>query len=333
MSTPVRPTVQVDNLIGPDHLRSSLERDVRSGLASTPLSIPPKWFYDERGSQLFDQITRLPEYYPTEAERRALRAAADEIAELTGADTVVELGSSSSDKTTTILDAVTRAGRLERYLPFDVSESALRSAADSLRDRYPDVEIAATVGDFDQHLARIPRGGRRLVVFLGGTLGNYRPEQRHALLSDIHDTLDPGDHLLVGTDLVKDVDRLVAAYDDQLGVTAEFNRNVLCVLNRELGADFDPESFDHVARWNPEGEWIEMWLRSTIDQTVTIRDLSLQHRFPADECILTEISAKFRPEGIRSELVQVGFEPISSWTDGHGDYAITLAARSAGSDR
>lgn len=333
MTTPLTAQIEINDLMSSDHLRSRLEHDVRAGFAATPVSIPPKWFYDERGSELFDQITRLSEYYPTEAERQALGAAALEIVELSAADSIVELGSGSSDKTTTILDAFAATGQLARYLPFDVSESAIRTAAVGLQDRYPELTIAATVGDFDQHLAQLPRGGRRLVLFLGGTLGNYSPDRRHTLLSDIRNSLNPGDHILLGTDLVKDVGRLVAAYDDSAGVTAEFNRNVLYVLNRQMGADFDPSAFDHVARWNPEQEWIEMWLRSSVDQTVTIWDLSLRHRFHAGASILTEISAKFRPEGIRRELVHAGFGPIRSWTDDNGDYAITLAACSAAADR
>lgn len=333
MTTPLTTLIEVNDLLGRDHLRSRLEDDVRAGFATTPVSIPPKWFYDERGSELFDQITRLREYYPTEAERQALGAAALEIVELSGADTIVELGSGSSDKTTTILDAFAAAGQLARYLPFDVSESAIRSAAVELQARYPELPIAATVGDFDHHLAQLPRRGRRLVVFLGGTIGNYSPERRRLLLSDIRDSLAPGDHLLLGTDLVKEVERLVAAYDDSSGVTAEFNRNVLRVLNNQLGADFDPSAFDHVARWNADHEWIEMWLRSSTDQTVTIRDLSLRHHFAAGTSILTEISAKFRPEGIRRELRAAGFEPVRSWTDDNGDFAVTLAACSAADDR
>jgi len=322
--------ISIATYLGPADIAATLCDDVRAGLTSRPLSIPPKWFYDDRGSDLFDEITRLPEYYPTEAERAALGLAAAEIVALTGAATIVELGSGSSDKTTTLLDAFGDAGHLERYVPIDVSGSALRSAAEYLAERYPALVVEGIVGDFDRHLSAIPdgeRAGDRLVIFLGGTIGNYAPAPRGRLLRDIAAALEPGDHLLLGTDLVKDAGRLVAAYDDSAGVTAAFNRNVLSVVNRELGADFDPDRFDHVALWDSEREWIEMRLRSTAEQRVEVLALGISCDVAAGEEILTEISAKFRPDGLRTELVGAGFEVVRAWTDPAGDFAITLATR------
>lgn len=315
------------NHLGPDDIRAALRADVAEGLTASPKHLPPKWFYDEAGSELFDKITRLVEYYPTEAERAALRGAAAEIAELSGADTLMELGSGSSDKTRVLLDAFDATGRLRRYVPFDVSPSALRSAANELATRYPGLAIDAVVGDFDRHLAELPKGGRRLLAFLGGTVGNYPPQPRARLLASMAATLEPGETLLLGTDLVKDADRLVTAYDDPSGVTAAFNRNVLAVVNRELGSDFDLDTFEHVARWNPEAEWIEMWLRSTTTQRVTVEELDLVVDFEAGEEMLTEVSAKFRTDGVRSELAAVGLELIGWWTDPAGDFALSLSRK------
>jgi len=327
VSTPHSERVTETNLLGPDDVRQALRADVASGLTASPKHLPPKWFYDDAGSELFDKITRLVEYYPTEAERAALRSAAAEIAELSGADTLMELGSGSSDKTRVLLDALDAAGRLRRYVPFDVSPSALRSAATSLADQYPGLVIDTVVGDFDRHLDRLPKGGRRLLAFLGGTIGNYPPEPRHRLLAALSATLGPGESLLLGTDLVKDADRLVAAYDDPSGVTAAFNRNVLAVVNRELDADFDLDAFDHVARWNAGAEWIEMWLRSTERQTVTVSQLGLTIVFDEGEEMLTEVSAKFRRSGVEAELSAVGLELVGWWTDPAGDFALSLARK------
>ena len=264
-------TVRVDVHLGPTDLHDALAADARRGLNATPKDLPPKWFYDDRGSQLFDEITRLEEYYPTRAERAILVERADEIAAVSGADTLIELGSGTSEKTRLLLDALARAGRLRRFVPFDVSEQTLRDAALAIDEEHPGVEVHAVVGDFERHLELLPRGGRRLVAFLGGTIGNLPPATRAEFLASVAAGLEPGDSFLLGTDLVKAVVRLIAAYDDTAGVTAAFNRNLLLVLNRELGADFDPEAFAHVARWNAESEWIEMWLRSTVAQARTAR--------------------------------------------------------------
>ncbi len=220
----------------------------------------------------------MAEYYPTEAERSALSVHAEEIVAASGADTLVELGSGSSDKSRVLLDAMERAGVLDRYIPFDVSESALRGAIDMIAERYPAIAVHGVVGDFDHHLGLMPREGRRMVAFLGGTIGNYEPESRVALLSIIAENLRPGDTLLLGTDLVKDPGRLVRAYDDSEGVTAAFNLNVLRVVNENLDADFDLDRFGHRAVWNDVDEWIEMQLVSQGDQRVRVADLDLDDR-------------------------------------------------------
>jgi L-histidine N-alpha-methyltransferase len=319
-------TIAIDVHLGPGELARQLREDVRSGLTATPKTLRPKWFYDEWGSHLFDEITRLPEYYPTEAERSILTLWSAEIADTSGADTLVELGSGTSDKTQVLLDAMSAAGTLARYVPFDVSEATLREAAGRLADRYPGIDIHGVVGDLDLHLHALPTDGRRLVAFLGGTIGNYPPSARRSFLADLVATLRPGDHLLLGTDLVKDVTRVVAAYDDAAGVTAAFNRNVLEVVNRELGGDFRPERFDHVALWNAEQQWIEMRLRSRGPQTVRLSALDLDVVFADGEDLLTEISAKFTDDRIARELFAAGLEPVDSWTDPDGLFRLTLAA-------
>ena len=317
--------VTVDVHLAPDAMAHALEADVRAGLVTMPKTLPPKWFYDDRGSELFDEITRLPEYYPTRTERSILVEHARDIAELTKADTLVELGSGTSEKTRLLLDALHDAGTLERFVPFDVSEQTLREAAVAVAQEYPGVRVHAVVGDFEHHLGDLPGGGTRLVAFLGSTIGNLAPEPRARFLHDLAATLAPGDALLLGTDLVKDVDRLIAAYDDAAGVTAAFNRNVLLVMNRELDADFDPEAFDHVAVFDPDVEWIEMRLRSQRAQTVHLRALELDVDFAAGEELRTEISAKFRRARVEQELAAAGFHLAEWWTDPAGDFALSLS--------
>ncbi|MET8837945.1 L-histidine N(alpha)-methyltransferase [Micromonospora sp. NPDC004540] len=304
-------------------LGRGLREDVRVGLSATPKWLPPKWFYDARGSELFEEITRLPEYYPTRAERAVLAAHADDIAELTGAKTLIELGSGSSEKTRLLLDAFTRHGDLGTFVPLDVSVSALRGSTAQIAAAYPGLRVRGIVGDFTRHLDRLPTGGRRLVLFLGGTIGNLLPLDRAEFLTATRAALEPGDWLLVGTDLVKDPAVIVPAYDDAAGVTAEFNRNVLRVINRELGADFDPEAFRHVAVWDPEHEWIEMRLRA--ERPVRVRVLDLDVEFAAGEDLRTEVSAKFRPEGIARELAAAGFVRQAFWTDPDGLFGVSLA--------
>jgi L-histidine N-alpha-methyltransferase len=304
---------------------TQLADDVRTGLTATPKDLPPKWFYDATGSILFDEITRLPEYYPTRTERAILTAHADEIAAVTGADTLVELGSGTSEKTRLLLAALAGAGLLRRFVPFDVDESVLRRASAAVGAEYPEIEVAAVVGDFERHLAHIPAVGRRLVAFLGGTIGNLRPAGRAAFLGELRATMADGDALLLGTDLVKDPGRLVAAYDDSAGVTAAFNRNMLAVVNRELDGDLDLRGFAHVAAWDAQNEWIEMRLRSVRKQKAYLGALDLTVEFDADEQMRTEISAKFRRVGVEAELAAAGLTLTHWWTDPADDFALSLS--------
>lgn len=315
----------VDIYLTPDHADRSLREDARLGLTSDPKWLPPKWFYDARGSDLFEEITRLPEYYPTRVERSILSTHARDIAGRTGAHTLVELGSGSSEKTRILLDALQSEGTLRAFVPLDVSETALRDAVTALHADYPMLDIHGVVGDFTEHLDRLPGQAPRLVAFLGGTIGNLFPDERTNFLGELRDTLSRGEWLLLGTDLVKDPDILVAAYDDAAGVTAEFNRNVLAVINRELGGDFDLESYEHVAMWDPENEWIEMRLRSKAAARVTLSELALGLVLEPGEEIRTEISAKFRRGGVARELATAGFSLDSWWTDGEGRFALSLA--------
>jgi len=320
-------TLTLSNHLAADSAFEALCRDVRAGLQRTPKSLPPKWFYDSVGSDLFDQITRLPEYYPTRAEAEILRARASEIASVTGADTLVELGSGTSEKTRLLLDALRNGGALRRFIPFDVDASMLSAASKAIQAEYPGIEIAAVCGDFEEHLAKIPHGGRRLFVFLGSTIGNLEPVAREEFLAGLAAALQPGDSLLLGTDLVKDPRRLVAAYDDAAGVTAQFNRNVLAVINRELNADFDVDAFRHVATWNAAEERMEMSLRSERSQRVRIAALNLTVEFEAGEQVLTEVSCKFRPDAVAGELAQAGLRLTQWWTDAAGDFGLSLSVK------
>ena len=291
-------TLSLSNHLAADSAYQALRRDVLVGLQSSPKSLPPKWFYDSVGSDLFDQITRLPEYYPTRAEAQILRARSAEIASITGADTLVELGSGTSEKTRILLAALHDRGALRRFVPFDVDAGMLSEAANAIQREYADIEIAAVCGDFEEHLSEIPGGGRRLFAFLGSTIGNLTQGPRAEFLAALSAVMRPGDGLLLGTDLVKDAGRLIRAYDDAAGVTAQFNRNVLAVINRELDADFDVEAYRHVARWNSAEERMEMVLRAEDAQWVRIDALDLTVEFVAGEELLTEVSCKFRSEAV-----------------------------------
>jgi L-histidine N-alpha-methyltransferase len=333
----------IEHRLPPDYRAASLRADARAGLTATPKSLPPKWFYDAEGSALFEKITELPEYYPTRAERAILRSAAAQIAGLTRAAVLVELGSGSSDKTRLLLSALRDAGTLREYVPVDVSESALALAGDALAAEYPGLAVHAVVADFEQYLGVAPEAagsagetgsasgsradGPRLLAFLGSTIGNMVPAEREVFLRRVRSQLRPGDAFLLGTDLVKDPAVLVAAYDDSAGVTAAFNKNVLAVLNAELGADFDLDAFEHVAVWDQEREWIEMRLRTAVPQSVTIRDLGLAVQFTAGEEMRTEVSAKFREDGVRGELAAAGLAMHSWWTDQDGQFGLSLSYR------
>ncbi|MGO8860586.1 MAG: L-histidine N(alpha)-methyltransferase [Acidimicrobiales bacterium] len=315
----------IDVHLSADAVRQRMRGDAIAGLRSDLKSIPPVWFYDERGSQLFEEITRLPEYYPTRTERRLLELHAPTIAELSKADTLVELGAGSCDKTRVLLSALQRFGTLARYVPFDVSDEFLREAASTLTDEYDGLAVHLVIGDFSEHLAEIPTHGRRMVAFLGGTIGNLEPAQRARFLFDLNCTMSSDDSLLLGADLVKDRRRLVAAYDDGGGVTAAFNKNVLHVLNEQLGGNFDPELFSHVALWNEDEQWIEMRLRAREEIDVTLADAGISVRFAEGEDLLTEISAKFTPERIEEELGTAGFVVDGMWGANEGEFLLTLA--------
>jgi dimethylhistidine N-methyltransferase/ergothioneine biosynthesis protein EgtC len=319
----VEPVIEV--YLAEDHATRSLAADARTGLTATPKSLPPKWFYDAYGSELFEQITRLPEYYPTRAEREILETRAMEIAKATSAHTLVELGSGSSEKTRLLLDALRYNETLGQIVALDVSESALREASLALGTAYPSAAVHGVVGDFTQHLSLLPGESPRLIALLGGTIGNLLPDERAKFLASVRDVLQPGEWLLLGTDLVKDPETLVRAYDDAAGVTAEFNRNVLRVLNRELSADFDPDAFAHVALWDPDNEWIEMRLRATRPMRVHIPVLDLSVDFAEGEELRTEISAKFRCEVVEDELTAAGFTMEHWWSDTEWRFGVSLS--------
>lgn len=313
---------RIDRFLTADDLGKSLRQDVRDGLTANPKTLPPKWFYDERGSELFERITRLEEYYPTRREREILTERAPEIAEATGARILVELGAGSGEKTRLLLDAL--SATLHTYVPVDVSGDFLAAAAVQIAADHHGLQVHAVVADYERHLLLLPVGENRLVAFLGGTIGNMVPADRVSFLSAVRATMADGDALLLGADLVKDRRRLEAAYDDRLGVTAEFNRNVLNVINRELDADFVPERFAHVAVWDENNEWIEMRLRSSRDQIVRVSALDLSVRFEAGEEMRTEISAKFRRERLEAEAGAAGLRIDRWWSDADGDFALIL---------
>ena len=306
---------------------AALRADARRGLTANPKVLSPQWLYDARGSELFEQITALPEYYPFPAEREALTRHADAIARAAAADTLVELGSGSSSKTPVLLDALDRAGTLRRYVPVDVSPSALEDAVPALVEAYPGLDVHGVVADFTRDLRSVPRDGRRLVALLGGTVGNFEPGDRQVFLAALADALDPGEAFLVGTDLVKDEATLVAAYDDAQGVTAAFDLNILSVLNRVLGADFDRSGFDHLAVWVPQSSRIEMRLRARRAMRVRVSELDLEVDFAEGEEMRTEISTKFTREQIREELAAAGFSHDGWFTDPQDRFALSLAVR------
>jgi L-histidine N-alpha-methyltransferase len=319
-------SITVDVHLDPADWSGHLAEETRRGLRDDPPWIPPVWFYDEAGSKLFDQITRLEEYYPTDAERSILREHADDIAGVTGAETLIELGSGTSEKTTLLIDALSRAGTLQRFAPFDVSEEVLRASADTVAATWPGIDVHAVVGDFHQHLDRVPTDGVAILAFLGSTIGNLDPDRRRVFLGQVRGALDADDWLLLGTDLVKDPGRLVRAYDDADGVTAAFNLNSLTVMNRELDADFDPGGFSHRSHWDPEGRRIEMHLVATSDQTAHLAGLGgLTVTVRRGDFLRTEISTKFTPQGVADELAAADLAVERQWFDDAGDFLVTLA--------
>ncbi len=321
-------TIAIDVHLPADQA-AAMERDVREGLATTPKELSPKYFYDERGSRLFEDITELEEYYPTRRERQILEERSREIVAAAGNPaTLIELGSGSASKTRHLLDAMRDAGSLRTYVPVDISEEITRQTASALVEEYPGMDVHGLVCDFEAHLERTPttsEAGPRLIAFLGGTIGNLYPDERAAFLTRICSLLDTGDHLLLGTDLVKDTARLELAYDDPAGVTADFNKNVLRVLNRELGGDFDLDTFEHVARFDAVHEWIDIGLRSLVDQDVYLASLDLTTHFAAGEILRTEISTKFTRPRLEESYAGTGLALARWFTDPAEDYALSLA--------
>ena len=318
-------TVEVRSHLGPGAERT-LADDVLDGLTRPLKELPPKHFYDARGSELFDAICELPEYYQTRTERLILQARAEEIVQRTGTVELVELGSGSATKTRVLLDAMAAAGTLARYVPVDVSATTVHAVAELFADEYPGLSVIGLVADFERHLEHLPApAGPRLVPFLGGTIGNFPPGSRRRFLRSLRDAIGPHGHLLLGTDLVKDPRVVEAAYNDSAGVTAQFNRNVLHVVNRELGANFDVSAFEHVAFFDREREWIEMRLRATEPQHVRVEALGLEVAFAAREEMRTEISAKFTPQRLRGDLAAAGMELVEMFTDPDGLFAVSLA--------
>lgn len=311
--------VAIDNRLA-EAPPADLAAEVREGLTRPLRELPPKLFYDSAGSELFDRITELPEYYPTRCEREILERRAAAI--VRGCDELVELGSGSSAKARVLLDT----GGIGRYVPVDVSESVVERSARELRATYAGLEVHGLIGDFHRDLVHLPPGESRLFAFLGGTIGNLHPDERARFLSMLRDLMGPGDRLLLGTDLVKDTAVLEAAYNDSLGVTAAFNRNALRVLNRELDGDFDPDRFEHVAFFDEDEAWIEMRLRAREAQTARVERADLDVELEAGEDIRTEISAKFTPQTIEAALAEGGLELGELWTDSGGRFALSLSA-------
>ena len=329
MTPPTRTRdIQIESFLSETDERS-LANDVLDGLTRPFKEIPAKHFYDARGSDLFERICELPEYYPTRTEREILVARADSIVRRTGAGELVELGSGAAEKARILLGAMARAGTLRRYIPLDVSETALEAAAHELMDEFEELEVHGVIGDFERHLGHVPEPSDtpRIVALLGGTIGNFLPGTRRRLLREIGRLLGPRDRLLLGTDLVKNPAVIEAAYDDSEGVTAEFNRNVLHVINRELDADFCPEAFEHIAFFDRRHEWVEMRLRSQRPCTVLVADLGLRVEFAAGEELRTEISAKFTRERVQDDFEAAGLRLEAWYTDPDELFALSLASR------
>jgi L-histidine Nalpha-methyltransferase len=304
---------------------AGMAEDVREGLSCPFKELPPKYFYDERGSALFEAITELDEYYPTRAERSILDARAGEIVAAAEPTTLIELGSGAASKTRALLDAMRDAGTLETYVPVDISEEITRRAAGELVSEYDGLRVHGIVCDYETHLERVPREEGALIAFLGGTIGNFRPASRRSFLARIATLMYPGDRFLLGTDLVKDPAVLELAYNDPGGVTEEFNKNVLCVLNRELDADFDPDAFEHVAFWDADNEWMDIRLRSLAEQFIDLRALDMRTHFARNEEMRTEISTKFTRVRLEASYADAGLELVEWWTDPDGLYALSLA--------
>src|SRR5262245_1985941 len=304
--------------------------EVRAGLLARPLpTLPCKYFYDGRGSQLFEAITRLPEYYQTRTEEAILGSIAHEVVRRVHPRELVELGSGVSRKLRVVLDAIRRRGLLESCVLFDISQTALVDSAEALAVAYPGLDVRGVVGDFVEDLEALGAGRERLVLFLAGTIGNLHPDEVSGFLSRLSAQLAAGDGLLVGVDLVKDPARLHAAYNDAAGVTAEFNRNILRVVNKALGADFEPGGFEHVAFYDPEHAWIEMRLRAARPMRVRVPAAGIELRLSPGDEIRTELSCKYTRESFTARLLGSGFELDRWWTDPDQLFASALLRRSA----
>ena len=321
--------ITIDVHLPPGGPLSGMAADVRAGLTKPFKELSPRYFYDERGSELFEEITRLPEYYPTRAEREILERHSVDICAAAGKpSTLIELGSGSASKTRVLLDAMGDAACLEAYAPVDISEQITRDTAEAVAGEYG-IAVHGLVCDFERDLERIPLSGPRVIAFLGGTIGNFEPAQRASFLARVANLLGSEDHFLLGTDLVKDRERLEGAYNDSAGITAEFNKNVLSVLNRELGANFDRDGFEHVAFWDEENLWVDIRLRSLTRQVIDISSLDMRVAFGRGEEMRTEISTKFAREGLTGIYAEAGLEMVEWWTDPQGLFALSLARRAA----
>jgi len=323
-------SVRVEVLLDDAERRAALHEATLRGLEDIPKQIPAIWLYDERGSRLFDEITRLPEYYLTRAERGILEERAPEIALETRAETLVELGSGTSEKTRLLLDALAVQGTLIRFVPLDVSEEVLVASAHAIAEEYPGLEVDAVVGDFERHLTALPKGGRRLFAFLGSTLGGLQVEHRESFLRAVTTSLEADDTLLLGLDLVKDTARIEAAYTDSAGLSERFQRNGLANLDRELGSDFSQGRFEHYAEWDADREWVDIGFRSLVAQVVQVTGLGIQVAFADGEVLRTSISAKFRRDRFDAELTAAGLELARWWTDSNIDFAVCVAVPSDG---
>jgi L-histidine N-alpha-methyltransferase len=320
-----RPNLAIDVHLEDGGASRAAARDVRRGLTGTPKRLPSKYFYDERGSRLFQRITQQPEYYLTRAETRLLERDAKRIAEITEFEDLVELGSGSAEKTRRLIDAGRGSGRMRRYVPFEVSRETAESSARELAGRYPDLEVHAVIGDFERHLEEIPEGGRRLIALLGSTIGNFPDEQSVPFLAEIKRVMRDEDWFLLGIDLVKDKDVLEAAYNDAQGVTAEFNRNILNVINEQVDGDFDVEAFEHVARYNEDRSRIESGLRSKRAQSVRLRRLDLEIEFEPGENLRTEVSCKYTRPSLTRLLARAGLRMHRWFTDESRTFALSLS--------
>jgi L-histidine Nalpha-methyltransferase len=322
--------VRVDVLRDAADGRPALYEETFRSLHAEVRGLPAVWLYDERGSRLYEEITRLPEYYLPRREGEILRARAAGIARRTDARTLVELGAGSAKNIRLLLEALDNTGTLESFVPVDVSEQTLRASAQAIAAAYPRIFVHAIVGDFERDLGVLPGRGRRLIAFLGSTIGNLYPDARGRFLSNLVDVLDRGDLLLLGVDLVKDVARLEAAYNDSEGVTEAFVRNALTAVNRELDAGFDQQRFVYEGRWDPEHEWMDIGLRARQAHTVSVHGLEFDVAFEAGELLRVEISSKFRREQLELEAGQAGLRVESWWTDRAGDFAVALVLRDTG---